>query len=225
MESNETLGILLQGKISDWTKDIVNEYQKIFPTAEILVSTWKGENFSNLPCKVIESELPPIPKPFKSTVNFQIVGCQEGLKNLKTDLVMKCRTDQFIHNKKIFELFKNSCSPEKIMVPEFGTSIKIIDYRTSDFCQVGYRKILMGYWNDIPLYDGKEYEEAATYLTKHYVFKIKHDHDPWKSSLRKYFCVKRFHEDFHIEWEKLNNFDNYKNTYDISYPNSATTDV
>ena len=224
MELNETIGILLQGKISDWTRDIIHEYHQNFPNAEILVSTWKDENIQNLPCNVIANKAPPLPKPFKSTVNFQIVGCQEGLKNLKTDLIMKCRTDQFVHNKKIFELFKNSCSPDKIMVPELGTATRVIDHRTSDFCQVGYRTTLMDFWKDIPLYDGKNYEEAATYLTKHYVFNIKHDYDPWELTLRKYFCIKRFHEDFQIEWEKLNNFDNYKNTYDISFPYSASVD-
>lgn len=92
------------------------------------------------------------------------MGCQEGLKNLKTDLIMKCRTDQFVHNKKIFELFKNSCSPDKIMVPELGTATRVIDHRTSDFCQVGYRTTLMDFWKDIPLYDGKNYEELLRIL-------------------------------------------------------------
>jgi len=187
LEKKQTIGILLQGKLFDWTKDIIYEYQQNFPTAEIIVSTWNDEKTQNLPCRVIKNIPPPPPKPFMSTVNFQIVGCQEGLKYLKTDLIMKCRTDQFIHNKKIFELFKTQCPPEKIMIPELGTAAKIIDHRTSDFCQIGYREILNNFWKDIPLYNGKNYEEAATYLTKHYVLKVKNDHDPWRLSLRKYF--------------------------------------
>lgn len=57
MELNETIGILLQGKISDWTRDIIHEYHQNFPNAEILVSTWKDENIQNLPCNVIANKV------------------------------------------------------------------------------------------------------------------------------------------------------------------------
>ncbi|EGG41189.1 Hypothetical protein Nlim_1996 [Candidatus Nitrosarchaeum limnium SFB1] len=218
MTLDKTIGILLQGKISDWTKDIINEYKTNFPSAKILVSTWDNEDTSNLDCDVVKSELPELPKPHKSTVNFQIIGCNAGLKNLKTDIIMKCRTDQFIHNKQIFEIFNKSCSPTKIMIPDLGTPINI-DYRTSDFCQIGYRSVLLDFWSSIPLYDGTHYEEAATYLTKHYVLNIKNDDQSWNISLQKYFCIKSFHDDFQIEWQKLNEFDKYKNIYDIGFQN------
>ena len=221
MTSNQTKGILLQGKISTWTIDIVNEYQHNFPDTKILVSTWEGENTENIDCDVIKSNLPLLPKPHKSTVNFQIVGCKKGLENLKTDLIMKCRTDQFVHNKKVFDIFQNSCSPEKIMIAELGTP-KNMEYRTSDFCQIGYRDILLDFWNNIPLYDGVHYEEAATYLTKNYILKVKNDYCPWEIALKKYFYVKSFHDDFQIEWEKLNQFDEYKNVYDIGFQNRTT---
>ena len=205
--------------------DIINEYRTNFPTAEIVLSTWEGEYTDNLSCKVIKSKIPSVPESHKtSTVNFQIVGSQEGLKNLNTDIIMKCRSDQFIHNKKIFDIFKNSCSPEKIMIPNLGTAIRKVDYRTSDFCQIAYRSVLLEFWN-IPLYDGFPFEEAARYLTKNYVLKIKNDHEPWELTLRKYFCVKSFHDDFQIEWEKLNNSDIYKNTYDISFSYNASVET
>jgi len=175
---NQTIGILLQGKISPWTRDIINEYQHSFPNAEILVSTWDDENTTNLDCDVIKSSPPVLPEPHKSTVNFQIVGCKAGLKNLKTDLIMKCRTDQFIHNSKIFQIFKKSCSRKQIMVPDLGTN-KTIKYRTSDFCQISTRDILLDFWSHIPLYDGKHYEESATYLTKNYILNVKKDFQSW----------------------------------------------
>ncbi len=221
---NEKIGILLQGKISDWTVDIVNEYQHNFPSAKIVVSTWNDENTDDLTCIVVKSTPPPLPTPHKSTVNYQIIGCNAGLKNLKTDIIMKCRTDQFIHNKKIFKIFKNSCSPDKIMIPDLGTPLDM-DYRTSDFCQIGYRSILLNFWNDIPLYDGIHYEEAATYLTKHYVINKKNNHQQWNISLRKYFHLKSFHDDFQIEWQKLNDFDKYKNIYEVGFKNRTRVNV
>ena len=46
-------GILLQGSISEWTKDIVNEYQKNFSDAAILLSTWNGEIIDDISCEII----------------------------------------------------------------------------------------------------------------------------------------------------------------------------
>lgn len=224
LTNDETIGILLQGKVSDWTIDIVNEYQSNFPFAKIVISTWNNERSENIPCDVIKSIPPPLPKPHKSTVNFQIVGCNAGLKKLNTDIILKCRTDQFIHNKKIFEIFKNTCSSNKIMIPDLGTPSNM-DYRTSDFCQIGYKSTLLDFWNKIPLYDGIHYEEAATYLTKYYILNTKNDHTPWQTALRKYFCVKSFHNDFQIEWQKLNDFDKYKTIYEKGFQNRTEIDV
>ena len=218
MESKYSIGILLQGKISLWTNDIIKEYQHIFPNAEILISTWQDENTEDVDCNVVKSISPPIPKPHKSTVNFQIVGCKSGLKKLKTDIIMKCRTDQFIHNKEIFDFFINSCSKNQIMVPDLGTP-RNIDYRISDFCQIGFRQTLLEFWDNITLYDGKNYEEAATYLTKNYLLNVKNDFQPWNSVITKYFCIKSFHNDFQIEWKKLNDLNEYRNVYDRAYRN------
>jgi len=224
LESNQTLGILIQGRVSSWTGDIINEYNEIFPTAEIILQTWENENSENINCKVIKTKLPFVPDSHPNTVNYQIAGCKEGLKNIHSDIVMKCRSDQIIHNKKIFEIFIQSCPPEKIMVPELGTASKIIKHRVSDFCQVGFRDILLNYWNNIPLYTGIPWEESGKYMSKYYVQNTKNDHDSWEISRKRYFYVKRFHEDFQMEREKLNLFDNYKETYDLSYPNSAPID-
>ncbi len=223
MSVSKTTGILLQGKISEWTQDIVTEYQKNFPNSEILVSTWEGENTNDLTCNVVKSKPPPMPKNYGCTVNFQIVGCQEGLKNLKTDIILKCRTDQFIHNPKIFEIFENYCSSEKIMVPDIGTYRD--KYRASDLCQIAYKQTMLDYWNNIPLYDGFGHKEAGEYLTKYYVLKIKNDNDPWKLTLRKYFCVKSYYDDFQIEFEKVNNFENYKNMFDLAFDRRASLDI
>lgn len=49
------IGIILRGSVSDWLKDIIIEYQEIFPNAEIIVSTWKNQKTNNLPCRVVTS--------------------------------------------------------------------------------------------------------------------------------------------------------------------------
>ena len=56
-----------------------------------------------------------------------------------------------------------------------------------------------------------------SYLTKNYVQKIKHDLSPWKSIIDNYFCVKSFHLDFQIEWEKLIKSELYRKDYPEFY--------
>lgn len=216
-------GILLQGRVSEWTQPIIKEYQQNFPDAEILLSTWIAEDIAEISCEVVQEAPPQLTYPHKSTVNFQIIGTLAGLKKMKADIIMKCRSDQFVHNKEIFKIYEELCCENKIMVPDLGTT-KGLNYRTSDFCQVGTKKVLLDFWSSIPLYDGIHYEEAATYLSKNYVLNVKKDTRPWEITLREYFCVKRYHEDFQIEWEKLNKFDEYKNVYNDAFPKRAKPD-
>ena len=53
MASNE-FGILIQGKVSSWTNDIVNEYKKNFPDAEIVFVPSAQE---------LNPPAPPVPPP------------------------------------------------------------------------------------------------------------------------------------------------------------------
>lgn len=210
-------GILLQGRITDWTPSIINEYKKNFPNAEILVSTWDNEKVDSLDCEIVQTQPPTLSGLSKSTVNFQIVGTNAGLEKINSKIIMKCRTDQFIHNSKIFELFLDCSYPKRIMVPDIGT-YELVNHRTSDFCQLATKDVLENFWSTIPLYDGTEYEEAGVYLTKNYIKNVKNDHSQWGNILRKYFCVKSYFNDFQIEWEKLNNSDIYQQMFFDAYP-------
>lgn len=222
--SNFKAGILIQGGISEWTRDIVREYQKNFPSTDILVSTWTTDDIENIPCRVIQSKPPAPTNPHKSTVNHQIVGTNAGLKSIQGDVIMKCRTDQFIHNRNIFKIFEDSSPKNKIMIPDHGT-YESIDYRASDFCQIARKSVLLNYWSSIPLYDGSVRIDGGKYLTENYIIRIKKDTRPWKITLREYFYVKRYHEDFQIEWEKLNKFEEYQDRYNIAYQKSAKPDL
>jgi len=206
---NMKLGILLQGRVTEWTPYIIEEYQTNFPESQILLSTWETENVEVINCDVIKSKAPEIAGKQRSTVNFQIVGTQAGLKKINADVILKCRTDQFIHNRNIFQIYFDYAFPERIMVPDYGT-YEIIKYRTSDFCQIATKQILDDFWLKIPKYDPKNYEESGVYLTKNYLQNIKNELDPWEEKLRKYFCVKSYFDDFQIEWEKLNQIDEYQ---------------
>ena len=200
MASNE-FGILIQGRVSSWTNDIINEYKKNFPNAEIVFSTWKDEDVGRINCKVIQSEKPSPTHPHSSNINLQIIGSREGLKEMSSEVILKCRSDIFIHNKNIFKIFKEKCSAEKIMVPNIGSYP--FDYRISDFCLLGTKKVLFDFWNSLKLYDGSYRISPETYLARNYIVNVKKDKLPWKEIMHKYFHIIDFHLDFQIEWEKL----------------------
>lgn len=216
--SDKKKGILLQGKITEWTLDIISEYVNNFPSHEILFSTWTTEKTNDIECEVLKIEPPPKREQMAEyTVNHQILGTRAGLKKLQCDIVMKCRTDQFIHNSEIFKIFETSCDPQKIMVPNNGIQHSI-DFYISDFCQVASKSLLEQYWNNMPIFSGNFLNVSPEiYLTKNYVQKIKHDLSPWKSIIDNYFCVKSFHLDFQIEWEKLIKSELYRKDYPEFY--------
>jgi hypothetical protein len=205
-------GILLQGKISEWTKDIIKEYKMNFPDADILVSTWDNEDTSMIPCRVIKTKPPELSGIHSSTVDFQIIGTQKGLQNINAEIIMKCRTDQFIHNRHIFLIYEKFCGKEKIMVPDQGTST-LDDYRVSDFCQVASKKKIEEFWNSTPLSNPKKPIPPEVYLVEYFIKIIKNDNRPWPTIVREYFCIKDYDTDFKIEWEKRVKIDTYQNTF------------
>ena len=206
------LGIVLQGPISEWTSDIIEEHKVNFPDCDIVLSTWDNEDVSSFSCKIVKTKQPKISLPYNSNINFQIIGAREGLKKINADIIMKCRTDQFVHNPKIFSIYNQYCTSEKIMVPDHGTS-RSEEYRLSDICQIGTKKILNDYWNLMPLFDGSYPITPETYLTKNYVLNVKKDTRRWDITRKNYFCIRGFDEDFKIEWIKPIHSSHYRQKY------------
>ena len=216
-------GILIQGVVYESTYDIICQYKKLFPDAEIVFSTWNDQDVENFPCKVIKSKPPPFPSGFKLPHNHQIQGTLLGLKNIKSDIILKCRSEHFIHNSKIFEIFENYCPKNKIMIPDAGTYVEI-EYRTSDLCQISTRELLLEFWNSIPEYDGSFNTDGGTYFTKNFILNAKKDKKPWKEILRKYFFIKSYHNDFQAEWLRINNSLEYQKIFYDSFFQCAEID-
>ena len=194
-----TIGILMQGGIWEWTVDIVQEYKNNFPNAEIVISTWNDEKTEDIPCEIIKTQSPSETS-HNPHINHQIVGTQIGLQKMKSSIIMKCRTDQFIHNRNIFKLFlEPPCTKNKIMVsrPQRGV-YKKCDYFVNDFVQIAHKEVLSEYWNSMPLYDGSYSVAAEIYLTRNYIQNIKKDEGSWPTLMEKYFCIK----DEYLDWKK-----------------------
>ena len=207
--TNSKTGILLQGRVSDWTRSIIKEYESNFPESEIVLQTF-SEDISNISCKVIQSTNPDPTSPFQGTTNFQVKGSQEGLKNMNADIVMKCRSDLFVHNSDIFDVFLNQNMLEKIMYAEFDLKKEEQEYWIADFIQLSSRKTLLNFWNNTPFDNGKAKIDIEPWLTRNYVLKTKADSRPWNSIKQEYFIPKGYHDVFEIEWEKVVKFKHYQ---------------
>ena len=216
MKMENTTGILLQGNIRGWTIPIIEEYQQNFPDSEIVLSTWNNEDVSNIPCKVIQSDLPEfgsnnsVFNHIRSN-NYQIVGSRNGLKEMKSNIILKTRTDMFVHNPNIFKIFLAENVEDKIMYPHSRLHKDSKDYWIYDVIQLSTKDTLSNYWDSMPLHDGQKRIPPEEYFTKNYVLNIKKDYRPWKIVRDIYFIGKRYHEDFQIEFEKyqLEQYQNY----------------
>jgi hypothetical protein len=195
-------GILLQGPITEWTADIVNEYKENFEDTTIFLSTWTNQNIDNITCDYIQIELPKPTYPHNSTINYQILGARKGINKIDADVILKTKTNQFIHNNEIFNIFEKNCPKHKIMTDNL-ISWKNKEYRISDFCQVATKKVLEDYWNNMPYYDGSYAIPPEVYLTKNYVVNFKKDNRLWNEIIDEYFCLKDYYKDFKMEFEKF----------------------
>lgn len=195
-------GILVQGPVTEWTADIIKEYRDNFDDIEILLSTWKNEDVSEIECEILQVEPPEKTYPHQSSINLQIKGAQEGLKRINADMILKTKTDQFIHNNEIFNIFENECKDYQIMTTDLN-SWRDRDYRITDFCQLATKKVLEEYWNNMPFYDGSYAIPPEVYLTKNYVVNFKKDNKPWSEIIDNYFCIKDYYRDFKMEFEKF----------------------
>ncbi|MDC0155034.1 WavE lipopolysaccharide synthesis family protein [Nitrosopumilus sp.] len=207
--TNSKTGILLQGRVSEWTRSIIKEYQINFPESEILLQTF-SKDISDISCKVIQSKNPKPTSPFQGTTNFQVKGSQEGLKNMNADIVMKCRSDLFVHNSNIFEVFFKENTLEKIMYAEFDLKKEEQEYWIADFIQLSSRKTLLEFWNNTPFDDGKAKIDIEPWLTRNYLLNTKKDSREWDSIRHEYFIPKGYHDVFEIEWEKVVKFKHYQ---------------
>jgi len=191
----------MQGTVSNWTIDIIKKYKENFPDSFVLLSIWKEENFDGVECEVVKSDPPQLTQPYQSNVNHQKIGTLAGLEKMPCDVIMKCRTDECIHNKNIFKIFNDLCPKEKIMISNRAT-IEFINYFASDRCQIATKDKLLDYWNSIQYYDGSFSTIPEVYLTSNYIIRKKKDTRPWKNCMREYFYIKDAFVDFQMEWEK-----------------------
>jgi len=161
-------GIVLQGQLlkdRDFTLETIRIYKKIFPEAEIIVSTWKDEDqelIEKIKKEKVNILLNDKPKygggTWQPNVNLQIVSSFSGIKMAKKlgcEYVLKTRTDQRIYNSNTLRLFYNLTEKFPIATSHnqkkriVGVSLNTFTYRMyglSDMNVFGSIDDMMLFW-------------------------------------------------------------------------------
>ncbi len=215
-EFNDNVDVVIRGKITEWTPDIVREYQTNFPNSEIVVSTWNNQKTDDISCKVVKNEEPEMPSPHRSSINHQAILAKKGLEKISADIIMVSRSDQFIHNKNIFKIYSNKCPKTKILVSTFPAFIHGTpqDYRytygINDMCQIAKSELIHKFWDHIPHFDGSKSISVARTIIKNYVKKMHKDERDWKIVRDQYFYERDYYRDFKIEWLRPIKYEEYR---------------
>lgn len=161
LKQSESFAIVLQGPIctkDDMTINTVRFYQKVYPYARIIVSTWNDEAqetlraLEDLGTIVVRSE-----KPQSSgfmNVNYQLVNSLAGIrkaKDLGCEFAVKTRTDQRICKPFIFDTMLSTIRLCPSEGPQKGRMVVLgvcgggmfIPYHTCDFLYLGYTDDLL----------------------------------------------------------------------------------
>lgn len=172
------IGIVIQGPIitdRNFTLETVKIYQKIFPEAEIVVSTWNDEHpdvlseFHKENLTLVLNEKPPQGKPWGPNFNLQLVSSLAGVKmcqELNCEYVLKTRTDVRIYRPDALRFFYNltekfpivaDCGQKKRII---GVSLNTYKYRLYDLSDM----TVFGSTADMLLYWGAEldYRDIST---------------------------------------------------------------
>ena len=112
--SIEETSIVLQGPIIDRvTEDICASLRRNFGTAEIIVSTWRGENTTELEADcIIFNEDPGSFDPLgpSRNVNRQIVSTKNGLAKASRAYSLKLRSDCVLETDACLDWFEHASS-------------------------------------------------------------------------------------------------------------------
>ena len=170
---NNDFAIVIQGPIGkycDFLLETIKLYQKTFPSAHIIVSTWKNEKndiidlISNLGVVVLLSDVPDV-KGF-GNINLQVVSAYKGIKYASDNNIKYCiktRPDCRMYRSNIGSYLKgvldtfglsDSCSARGRIV---ATSVNTCKYKVYGITDI----LLFGYTKDLEIYfDPQDFEEG-----------------------------------------------------------------
>lgn len=162
----EQIGIIIQGPLKhedNFTLETVEYYRKLFPTAILIISTWRDENKETLEqlkkagAHIVVSELPEVRG--VANVNCQIKSTMAGIcyaEQLGLKHILKTRSDQRIYAwnslryffavNKVFPVASGSKTRERLIIVNEFTR-KFTPFHFSDFLMFGTVEDVKLYWD------------------------------------------------------------------------------
>lgn len=165
---SEDVSFVVQGPVARseavTTQGVCASIRRHFPGAEIILSTWEGENVEGVDAdKVVFSADPgALPSPWNVNLNRQIVSSHEGIAQASRPLVMKTRTDILFQQATVLDYWKRwqhrvpdlRLFRERVLIPNtytFQPSPTMPHVlHPSDFCFLGLKEDL-AFLFDVPL--------------------------------------------------------------------------
>lgn len=183
------VSFVVQGPIVDLvnnkrncTKKLLESIRKCFPSSQIILSTWEGENVVGLDYdKVVFSKEPETVEIYYSgkmhlyTVNHQIVSTLNGIRQAERKYVAKIRSDLLFINDnalKYLDLYKSYSEKNKkwrlfseriLTLPTYNHRKGMcFPYSIADWVYIGKKKDLLDLF-DIPLMDMESLKIRESY--------------------------------------------------------------
>ena len=169
------ISVLIQGAIdNDITKVLIESIRLFLPGSTIVVSTWKGENISDLESDIVilnddpggywNERLYTYDVEFLNNTNRQLVSTAEGLKCISTKYTLKVRSDMVLTSLKFLKMF-DVFSEHNETLRIFSHKVLIADtntkhhwgkryyfvYHPSDWFFFGYTEDIKTYFMNTPV--------------------------------------------------------------------------
>lgn len=205
MKTNN-VSIVVQGGVSATTVDVLHGLRKIFPKAEIILSTWENSDLRGLDYdKVLLSPDPGAQMADEAAgvynnVNRQIVSTQAGLRAATRPYILKTRTDILFKDAKFlsyFGLFDTEPPlyfKNRLLICNYYTRnprVWPVCFHPSDWLLFGLAEDMRKYYENIPLMAREEGEWFLTHrktssLFKNVLFRFAPEQHIFLNFLRQY---------------------------------------
>ena len=200
------ISVVVQGAVDkESTPKCLASIRKYLPEAEIILSTWKGTDFSSLNYDVVLFNKDPGAVDLlwfdgrKNNGNRQLYSTQEGIKKASRKYILKLRTDLFLENANFLEywdkfskfddkyfVFKHKILSCTVYVREkFQTNAFLTPFHPSDFWFFGLKEDLEDYFSKTVFQNDVE---AGSWSYK-YPNKVTDARFYWQFPPEQYYCV------------------------------------
>lgn len=172
------VSLVVQGAVSPVTKSVLDSLRKVFPGAELILSTWEGTDLSGL--LFDKAVFSPDPGPqvadevahLENNVNRQLVTTTAGVKAATRRYILKTRTDIFINSTRFLNYFGcfDQATPyifqNRVLICSYYTRnprVMSICFHPSDWVLFGNAEDLKLYFSETAFQTDEEAEWFKTH--------------------------------------------------------------